>query len=219
MAGKSALTYRRPTLGRDYWVEDNILSNADEISRRCYARADWELGAPYTNQIWPGRRTPQALALDELAQIDAWVRKVTKARRLWVEPTREGRTSYHNYAQLVGLGESRPRPHTDPRGECRYAAVIYLSPRPDPNAGTSFYRLLYPNGQLGGNMCGPRYADLSEALGVTSLPLTSWYEEVSVENRFNRIVLYRADLVHSASAYFGSEHADKRMTATFFWMA
>jgi len=218
MAGWSALTYRRPTLGRDYWVQDDVLPNAEEISRRCYARADWELGAPHTAQAWPGRRAPQALMADELGCVDAWAHKVTKARRLWVEPPPEGRRNYHNYAQLVGRDESRPRPHTDPPWLCRYAAVLYLSPRPDPNAGTSFYRLL-SNGQLGGNLCGPRYADLSEALGVTSLPLTSWYEEVSVENRFNRIVLYRADLVHSASAYFGVEHADKRMTATFFWMA
>ena len=218
MASGSTLTYRRPTRGRNYWVQDGILPNADEVSRRCYGRADWELGAPHTNQIWPGRRAPQALLPDELERVDAWVRKVTNARRLWVEPAPEGRVNYHNYAQLVGRDESRPRPHTDLRRECRYAGVIYLSPRPDANAGTSFYRLL-SNGQLGGNLCGPKYADLSHALGVTSLPLTSWYEDVSVENRFNRIVLYRSDLVHSASAYFGVEHADKRLTATFFWMA
>jgi hypothetical protein len=97
--------------------------------------------------------------------------------------------------------------------------VIYLTPQPDPHAGTSFYRLRSPDGALGGNLCGPQHADLSQALGVRSLPLTAWLEDVRVENRFNRIVLYRGDLVHSASAYFGFEHSDKRMTATFFWMA
>ncbi|MGE4063113.1 MAG: DUF6445 family protein [Rhodospirillaceae bacterium] len=219
MAGSGTLTYRRPTSGRDYWVEDDILPNAGEISRRCYAREDWELGAPYTPQPWPGRRAPQALLPDELERIDAWARKVTGAKRLWAEPPPEGRTNYHNYAQLVGKEESWSRPHTDPRWLCRYAAVLYLTPRPNPTAGTSFYRLRYPDGQLGGNLCGPRHADLAEALGVTSLPRASWVEDVSVENRFNRIVLYRADLVHSASSYFGVEHADKRMTATFFWMA
>ena len=219
MAGRPTLTYRRPTLGRDYWVQDDILPTADEVSQRCYARDDWELGAPYTPQIWPGRRAPQALTPGELEQVDAWVRKVTNAKRLWIEPPLEGRANYHNYAQLVGVGECGPRPHTDPRHECRYAAVIYLTPRPDPNAGTSFYRLRGPDGALGGNICGPRDADLSQALGVTSLPFSAWSEDVRVENRFNRIVLYRGDLVHSASAYFGFDHADKRMTATFFWRA
>lgn len=219
MAGLLTLTYRRPTLGRDYWVRDDLLPNAEEISRRCYAQTDWELGAPHTPQAWPGRRAPEALLPDELREVDAWAREVTRAKRLWVQPPPEGRTNYHNHAQLVGIEESRARPHTDPRWLCRYAAVLYLTPRPDPRAGTSFYRLRTPDGRLGGNLCGPRHADLSEALGVTSLPFKSWVEDVRVENRFNRIILYRADLVHSASAYFGVEHADKRLTATFFWMA
>tara|TARA_R110000868_G_scaffold155827_3_gene382433 strand:- start:1127 stop:1786 length:660 start_codon:yes stop_codon:yes gene_type:complete len=219
MSSKPTLTYRRPKLGRDYWVQDDFLLNADEVSRRCYGRTDWELGAPHTNQAWPGRRAAQALTPDELERVDAWVRKMTNAKRLWVEPVPEGRANYHNYAQLVGMGESRPRPHTDSRLECRYAAVLYLTPQPDPRAGTSFYRLRYPDGPLGGNLCGSPHADLSQALGVRSLPLAAWHEDVRVENRFNRIVLYRSDLVHSASAYFGFEYLDMRMTVTFFWMA
>ena len=219
MSSRPTLTYRRPKLGRDYWVQDDFLPNADEVSRRCYGRADWELGAPHTDQAWPGRRAAQALEPDELEWVDTWVRKVTNAKRLWAEPAPEGRVNYHNYVQLVGMGESGPRPHTDSRRECRYAAVIYLTPQPDPRAGTSFYRLRYPDGPLGGNLCGPPHADLSQALGVRSLPLAAWLEDVRVENRFNRIVLYRGDLVHSASAYFGFEHADKRVAATFFWMA
>ncbi len=219
MPSRPTLTYRRPKLGRDYWVQDDILPNAEEVSRRCYERDDWELGAPHTAQAWPGRRAAQALMPDELERVEAWVRKVTNAKRLWVEPVPEGRANYHNYAQLVGMAESGPRPHTDLRSECRYAAVIYLTPQPDPQAGTSFYRLRYPDGALGGNLFGPQYVDLSQALGVKSLPRSAWREDVRVENRFNRIVLYRGDLVHSASAYFGFEHADKRLTATFFWMA
>ena len=219
MSSRPTLTYRRPKLGRDYWVKDDILDNPEDVSRRCYERTDWQLGAPHTNQAWPGRRTAHALTAEELERVDAWVREVTNAKRLWVEPAPEGRANYHNYAQLVGQDESGPRPHTDPRHECRYAAVIYLTPKPNLDAGTSFYRLRYPDGTLGGNLCGPQHADLSQALGVTSLPLAAWIKDVSVENHFNRIVLYRGDLVHSASAYFGVEHADKRMTATFFWMA
>jgi hypothetical protein len=51
------------------------------------------------------------------------------------------------------------------------------------------------------------------------LPLEAWQEETRVENKFNRMLLYRANMVHSASNYFGFDHADKRMTAVFFWMA
>lgn len=216
---RPTLSYRRPQPGRDYWVQDDFLPNAAEVAARCFARTDWELGAPRRPEPWPGMRSPHALLPAELARVDDWVRAQTGARRLWLETAPDGRTLNHNYAQLVGMAESGPRPHTDSRKLCRYAAVIYLSPQPDADAGTAFYRLRYPDGALGGNLCQAPHANLREALGVQGLPLDAWQEDVRVENVFNRIVLYRADLVHSATGYFGFDDADKRMTAVFFWMA
>jgi hypothetical protein len=206
-------------LGRDYWIRDDILPDPLMVSQRCYAQAGWELGAPQRPEPWPGMRAAGALLPEEMALVEAWVKQVTGARKLWTGATPEGSTLNHNYAQLVGMAESGPRPHTDSRRLCRYAAVIYLTPQPDPDGGTSFYRLRYPHGALGGNICSPPHANLREALGVRGLPLDAWQEELRVENRFNRMLLYRANMVHSASGYFGFEHAEKRMTAVFFWMA
>jgi hypothetical protein len=214
-----SLTYRKPQLGRDYWINDDILPDPQAVSQRCYAQGEWELGAPHRNEPWPGMRAAGALLPSELAIVEAWVKKVTGAKKLWTESTPEGATLNHNFAQLVGIAESGPRPHTDSRKLCRYAAVIYLTPEPDPDGGTSFYRLRYPNGALGGNICSPPHANLREALGVKSLPLEAWQEETRVANKFNRMLLYRANMVHSASSYFGFDHLEKRMTAVFFWMA
>lgn len=213
------LTYRKPQQGRDFWVQDDILPNAAEVAARCYAQTEWELGSPRRPMPWPGQRAPGALLPDELALVDAWVRKVTGAKRLWQSETPDGHSLNHNHVQLVGMDESGPRPHTDSLKLCRYAAVIYLTPEPDPDCGTSFYRLRYPNGTLGGNYCSPPHANLREALGVKGLPPDAWHEEMRIENRFNRILLYKANMVHSASAYFGFDHPEKRMTAVFFWMA
>ena len=217
-ARRPELVYRKPQLGRDYWIKDNILPNAIDVSQRCFAKTDWELGFPRRQEFWPGMRSADALLPDELARLETWVKLATGAKRLWQETTPEGATLNHNYAQLVGASESGPRPHTDSRKLCRYAAVIYLSPDAPARSGTSFYRLRYPNGELGGNLCTPPHANLGQALGVSKLPLEAWAEDVAVPNRFNRVILYRADLVHSASAYFGEQHEQKRMTAVFFWM-
>jgi hypothetical protein len=219
MAAPPSLTYRKPQLGRDYWINDSILPDPLAVSQRCYAQSAWELGAPHRPEPWPGMRAAGALLPDELALVESWVKQVTGARRLWLEATPDGATLNHNYAQLVGMAESGPRPHTDSRKLCRYAAVIYLTPQADPDGGTSFYRLRYPDGALGGNICSPPHANLREALGVKGLPLEAWQEETRVENKFNRMLLYRANMVHSASSYFGFDHAEKRMTAVFFWMA
>jgi hypothetical protein len=214
-----SLTYRKPQLGRDYWVADDFLPNAEAISKRMYESTEWELGAPHRPMPWPGMRSPNALAPEELAFVEAWVKKMTGAKRLWTGTTPDGHTLNHNHVQLVGMAESGPRPHTDSLKLCKYAAVIYLTPNPDPDSGTSFYRLQYPNGTLGGNFCSPPHANLREALGVKGLPLEAWKEDIRVENKFNRILLYRANLVHSASSYFGFDQQDRRMTAVFFWMA
>ncbi len=213
------LTYRKPVEGRDFWVKDDFLPNAEEVSKRLFDKEYWEIGFPRAREFWPGQRSPEALLPQELEYVENWVKQMTGAKKLWQVEAPGGAKVSHNYAQLVGLIESGPRPHTDSRKLCRYAAVIYLTPDAPPEGGTSFYRLRYPDGKLGGNLCSPPHAHLGEALGTSKLPLEAWQEELRVPNKFNRILLYRADLVHSASFYFGDEHNEKRMTALFFWMA
>jgi hypothetical protein len=213
------LNYRKLQEGRDYWIKDDFLSNPTEVSERCFSRTDWEIGFPRAKEFWPGMRSPGALLPDEMGQVNQWVKQVTGATRLWQPEAPAGAKLNHNYVQLVGGDESGPRPHTDSRKLCRYAAVLYLTPDAPSHCGTSFYRLRYPNGTLGGNQCTPPHNNLGEALGLTKLPLQAWVEDLAVPNVFNRIILYRADLVHSATSYFGVEHNDKRMTALFFWMA
>jgi hypothetical protein len=49
--------------------------------------------------------------------------------------------------------------------------------------------------------------------------MQAWYEDMRVQNVFNRMILYKANLVHSATGYFGEAMPDRRLTAVFFWMA
>ena len=120
---------------------------------------------------------------------------------------------------ITGQDESGPKPHTDSRRLCRYAAVLYLNPEAPADCGTSFYRQRLANGQLGGNAVMPPHANLVEALGSRYVAVNSFVEDVAIEHRFNRLLLYRANLIHSASGYCGTTLADKRMAAVFFWMA
>ena len=119
---------------------------------------------------------------------------------------------------MVGAKESSPHPHTDSRRLCRYACVIYLSPNPAANSGTSFCRLRYPNGAIGGNLVAAPHANLVDALQVSSLPMQAWYEDVRIDNVFNRMILYKANFVHCATGYFGTALREKRLTTVFFWM-
>jgi len=213
------LPYRKPTEGRDYWLIDDALPDAMAVRERCLARTDWTEGYPYKPEAWPGMRTIPALLPDELALLEDKVRKATGATKLWVQSSPDGGHLNHNCVQVVGEDECGPKPHTDSRALCRYAAVLYLNPHAPDHCGTSFYRQRLPDGRLGGNVVMPPHNNLVEALGTRHVPLGSFVEDMRIAHRFNRLLLYRANLIHSATAYCGQALADKRMAAVFFWMA
>lgn len=213
------LPYRKPTEGRDYWLFDDVLPDASAVRDRCLARIDWTEGYPYKPEAWPGMRTIPALLPEELAPLEAAVRKATGATRLWVQTAADGGHLNHNCVQVVGEDECGPKPHTDSRALCRYAAVLYLNPKAPEHCGTSFYRQRLPDGRLGGNIVMPPHANLVEALGTRHVPLGSFVEDQRIGHRFNRLLVYRANLIHSATAYCGQSLQDKRMAAVFFWMA
>lgn len=214
------LPYRKPAEGRDYWVVDDVLPNAGEVRARCLARTDWEMGYPHTGEVWPGMRAMPALLDEELAALEANVCRLTGAKKLWVEQSEAGTRLNHNCVQVVGAVEGAVKPHTDSSNLCRYAAVLYLNPDVPEHCGTSFFRQRMPGGQLGGNIVLPPHRNLAEALGNRFVQPNAFVEDVRVEHRCNRLLVYKANLIHSASAYWGLDGiGSKRMSAVFFWMA
>ena len=218
-AAPRALPYRKPTEGRDYWLIDDALPQAMAVRERTLARTDWNLGYPHKPESWPGMRVMPGLLPEELAHVEALVRKATGSKRLWVETAPDGAHLNHNCVQVVGEDECGQRPHTDSRKLCKYAAVLFLNPSVPDDCGTSFYRQRLPTGQLGGNTVTGPHANLVEALGARFVPQNSFVEEVRIPHRFNRLLVYHGNLVHSASAYWGHTLEEKRMAAVFFWMA
>ncbi|MEV5507409.1 DUF6445 family protein [Streptomyces orinoci] len=219
MSELPVLPYRKPTRGRDYWILDDVLPDPDAVRARHLAREDWVQGYPHKPEPWPGMRAMPGLEPAELALVERLVRKATGARRLWVEEATGGGTFNHNCVQVVGEGESEPRPHTDSRALCRYAAVLYLNPGVPKDCGTAFYRQSMPGGRLGGNMVTAPHNNLVDALGTRFVPPDSFTEDVRVPHKYNRLLLYSANMMHSATGYHGRTLEEKRMTAVFFWMA
>jgi hypothetical protein len=214
------LPYRKPTEGRDYWVFDDVLPDPLAVRERALARTDWEMGYPYRpEESWPGMRITPGLNDEELAIVEALVRKATGCERIWMETSPDGAKLNHNCIQIVGADECEQRPHTDSRAVCRFAAVLYLNPGVPDDCGTSFFRQRLPGNQRGGNFVMPPHNNLVEALGTRYVPAEAFVEDVRIPYRFNRLLLYRANLLHSATGYYGHALEDKRMAAVFFWMA
>jgi hypothetical protein len=164
-------------------------------------------------------RAMPALLDDELAALDARVCQLTSTKKVWVEQTEAGTRLNHNCVQVVGSVAGAVKPHTASSNLCRYAAVLYLNPAVPEQCGTSFHRQRMPGGRLGGNIVRPPHRNLAEALGNRFVQPNAFVEDLRVAHRFNRLLVYKADLIHSASVYWGLETATQRMTAVFFWMA
>ena len=214
------LLHRKLEPGKDYSVEDNVLENALEVAERCVSRNTWTLGFPWRSEPWPGMRAPDALTPAELARVEERARAGLRLGALRPQSDAETGISGHNNVQIVGGGEGVARPHVDSAKICDYAGVLYLHPAPPtPHCGTSFYRLKLPSGQLGGNVCPPEYDSISQIPGMKHMDLTMWEEELEVPYVFNRLLVYKSDVVHSATAYFGWGHelASKRIAVVFFW--
>ena len=215
------LQYRPLEHGKDYWVEDHVLADPLAVAQRCISKSTWTLGSPWRPEPWPGMRAPDALLPDELRHVEDVLRAglgVTRSFQPQVNP--EGGLSGHNHVQIVGGAEGVARPHVDSARICDFAGVLFLHPAaPTRHCGTSFYRLRLPDGQLGGNVCPPEYESISQIPGMEYMDPTMWEEELEVPYVFNRLLVYRSDIVHSATSYFGWGHelASKRMTVTFFW--
>lgn len=216
------LIYRDLALGKDYWIEDHILDNPVEVAQRCISKSTWILGSPWRPEPWPGMRAPDALTPAELERVEACLHE-----RLHVQVGRRQPDEHddsqlgHNHIQIVGGDEGVARPHVDSARMCDYAGVLYLHPYPPtPHAGTSFYRFKGENDHLGGNVCPPQYESLSQVPGMSGeMDPTMFQEILEVPYVFNRLLLYKADIIHSATAYFGwsRELASKRMAVVFFW--
>jgi len=193
------LPYRKPEVSKHYWIKDNILPNPFEVAERCFNKPSWTLGSPLRREAWPGIRAPEALRSQQ-------------------DPV--GGVSGHNYVQIVA-GDAVARPHVDSSRLCDYAGVLYMHPYPPTkHAGTSFFRLKLPDGTLGGNICPPSYESLSQVPGLEKgSDLTMWEEDIEVPNAFNRLLVYKSDIVHSATSYFGWQHdlGSQRIAVVFFW--
>lgn len=215
------LPYRKPEPGKDYWIKDNILPDPYTVVERCFNKTAWTLGSPWKDEAWPGMRSPDALLPSELAIVEEWVRQQTGVKALRAQGDPANAVSGHNYVQVVGGGDGVSRPHVDSSKLCNYAAVLFLHPYPPTkHSGTSFFRLKLPDGTLGGNICPPPYESLSQVPGFEQgSDLTFWEEDIEVPNVFNRLLMYKSDIVHSATSYFGWDHelGSKRITAVFFW--
>src|SRR2546422_10468700 len=66
------LPYRKPELGKHYWIKDNILPDPFPVVERCFNKTEWTMGSPWRPEPCPGMRAPDALLPEEVAVVEDW---------------------------------------------------------------------------------------------------------------------------------------------------
>jgi hypothetical protein len=111
--------------------------------------------------------------------------------------------------------------HSD---ENYYAAVLYLTPNAPPEAGTKLFRSRANRCRsvqeaMGGKFLGSMMVSAIQTTMYQGklLDPTAWEEVDSIGNRYNRLVIWNAQLVHAAGCYFGDSMETGRLFQMFFF--
>ena len=89
-----------------------------------------------------------------------------------------------------------------------WAGVLYLSPDAPLNTGTSFYRHK--------NSDATDSSFVGDSLNPDGSDYSKWEEIDRVSNRYNRLVLFRANQFHASTSHFGNDLNNGRLTQVFF---
>ena len=197
---------------RSVIIVDDVLDNADEVRAAAlnldYARRD---GAPY-----PGRNSRQRVRIEGLAEACSALTgerlvPATDSHGLF-RVTLEGDEAAQGYAGV----------HVD---DCHWSGILYLSRPQDCRGGTDFFRHI-PTGMDH----APYRAEHLERAGVSSYEefvkavsrphatdFSKWSREMRAPMKYNRLVLFRPWLWHTATPGFGTDLQSGRLIHTLFF--
>ncbi len=126
--------------------------------------------------------------------------------------------SFHGSFRITMADEeSRYHVHVDPSYLC-WVGVLYLNPPEQCRGGTAFYR----HKELELDRTPPQeeleargYPDLATLLAQDGPEPDKWEHLMTVPMRFNRLILYRPWIWHSAAPGFGDSNETGRLIQVF----
>ena len=99
-----------------------------------------------------------------------------------------------------------------------WAGVCYLTPNAPVNAGTGVWKHKETGyDRVPKDSEGNIDQELLNRIYEDAIDWSKWEMTDYVANKFNRLVVYRGDLFHTAINYFGTGFEDGRMHQTFFF--
>lgn len=166
---------------------------------------------PAKNGTWPGVRSNPIQSISP----DAFDVLCQKFFAIFYDGTLEQiGWSVDARFQKVSAKDGEGWVHQD---QCKVSGIVYLSPDPDPRAGTSVYEPA--------EICTIKHQDVKSNLFKGNVDLkfaepyrninnNQYIETINVSNKYNRLVAFDGHLPHKANIY--DANAGERLTLVFF---
>ncbi|WP_343225363.1 DUF6445 family protein [Lysobacter enzymogenes] len=193
-------------------VVDDFFGHAEELRQ-----AGLRLTYPDQQGAFPGRNSQERIELDGLEQ---HVSGIVGERLKTISPL----GSHAKFRITQASDEGRGKVHVDPG---YWSGVLYLSRPEDCRGGTEFFRHRRTNtdrrpmndqelAKLGYASIDEAHQDIIERDGMDD---SCWEPTMTVPMRFNRLVLLRPWLWHTAGPGFGDRPENARFVYLMFFAA
>lgn len=193
-------------------VVDDFLSTADDVRE-----AALKLTYPDLQGAFPGRNSLQRLEMGGLA---AHVSALTGERLQLMSPL----GSHAKFRITLASDRGRGKVHVDPG---YWSGILFMSRSEDCRGGTDFFRHRRTNTDrrpmtpeevtaMGYSSYEESHQDIIERDGFDD---SAWEKTMTVPMRFNRLVLLRPWLWHSAGPGFGDKLDNGRLVYLMFFAA
>lgn len=190
---------------QSFIVVDDFYPNPQEIRQLALSFDYPEVSGPRT---YPGRNSAAAFVAPGL---DGAVSRVVGEPLVGID---DGMSSHGRFRITLAGETGRYRVHVDPTA-LSWVGVVYLNASEQCCGGTAFYRHKAlqsdrtPLDQCEMTACG--HANVAALLRAEGNDTSRWEHLMTVPMRFNRLVLYRPWLWHSAGEPFGDSLENGRL--------
>ncbi len=194
-------------------IVDDFLGNANELREQAL-----RLTYPEQQGAFPGRNSRERIGIEGLDQA---------VSRLVGEPLKPvSPLESHSKCRLtLATDTSKAKVHIDPNSH--WSGILYLSKDEDSSGGTDFFRHIRTNSDRapvykeelaarGYSSFDEMHADIIEKDSVDD---SKWERTTHVPMRFNRLVLLRPWLWHTAGPGFGDRPENGRLVYLMFFQS
>lgn len=190
----------RPSISTNIIVIDNFLTNPEETYKYALEQ-DFK-----SNNLYPGKRTHTFVNSSIKSYIEKYI--ISSAGKI-IEFNMDKNDTNFNGCYEYTNSYDKPYIQSDLDNQSNnWCGILYLYPSYDNTSGISLYN---------SKVISINSLNRKDVLDKYSYDMTKWNKLDYICNKYNRLVLFRANQYYCCDNYFGTNNKDGRLVQLFFF--